>query len=66
MPARDDGLSVRDAGGSGLRSRDERAPRTFVLVDDLRARPGEAAAAAAPAGAGSNNSRWSLWGDPDA
>jgi hypothetical protein len=65
VPAHDDAPSVREAGGAGLRGREDRAPRTFVPVDDLRARPGEAGSVATPAGTGAGT-RWSLWGDPDA
>jgi len=66
MPPHDDTPSVREVGGSGPRGRDERGSRTFVPVEELRARPSETGAAAAPSGAGSGNARWSLWGDPDA
>jgi len=66
MPVRDDAPSVRESGGTGPRGREEHVPRTFVPVDELRARPGETVAAAAPTGVVSGTARWSLWGDPDA
>jgi len=66
MPPQADGPSVRDSGGSSLRGREERAPRTFVPVEDLRARSSEAGATTSTARAGGGNGRWSLWGDPDA
>ena len=65
MPVHDDAPSVREAGGVGPRGREEHAPRTFVPVEELRARPSEKVAAA-PHGSGAGTTRWSLWGDPDA
>ena len=66
MPVREEGPSVREAG-VGPRGREERAPRTFVPVEELRGRPSETAVATAPPGGpGTSTARWSLWGDPDA
>ena len=66
-PTHDDAPSVRETGGSSLRGREEHAPRTFVPVEDLRARPGESGTGAtATHAAGAGGGRWSLWGDPDA
>ena len=65
VPAHDDAPSVRESSGSAPRGRDEHAPRTFVPVEELRARtdePGRAAAPTSPPSA----ARWSLWGDSDA
>jgi hypothetical protein len=64
MPAHDDAPSVRESSGTSPRGRDEHAPRTFVPVEDLRARtdePSRVAASPSPA----STARWSLWGDTD-
>jgi hypothetical protein len=66
MPVHDDAPSVREAGMIGPRGSEEHATRTFVPVEELRARSGKTVATAAPAGSGAGSTRWSLWGDPDA
>ncbi len=59
---------ARESAGIRARRRDERAPRTFVPVEELHAGDGEEAPAPAPrpvVGAAVRE-RWSLWGEPDA
>jgi hypothetical protein len=70
MPAQDQPPSAWDAGGGAPRAGEEasgRAARTFVPVDELRARDAHGApvAGSRTAAAAADHSRWSLWGDQD-
>jgi hypothetical protein len=67
-PVPDVPASVRDASGAAPRGREERSPRTFVPVDELRSRRERVAPVtpASPIAGGAGPARWSLWGDPDA
>jgi hypothetical protein len=68
MPTPDERPLLPEPASRSLRGDDGLVHRTFVPVDELRARGDEAAASAAPppaSGAGSP-ARWSLWGDLDA
>ena len=65
-PAPDPVPSVHDSSGGAPRGRDDRAPRTFVPVEELRAGAEGAAAAVTSQPVAVAGGRWSLWGDPDA
>ncbi len=68
----EDLTSIREPGaalrGRGAPAADERPPRTFVQVDELRvtAADDRAAPAGQPLPPAPGTPRWSLWGDPEA